>query len=204
METREILFRVGSIIGSQTNYRIAEALGVPPQATSTWKSRNSIPWEHLYSFCKREKVSFRWLISGEDEDILPKGYAHVPHYRIAAESGTVKKKVLSTFVWKEDLLHEKFGKLSFATCDVQGQCMSPTIVEGDIIVMDMMSIKPEGIINGKIYVFVHGPVVVTGRLIWKGTELWASFDNPIFPDQQIERKHFEIIGIALQVVHDMK
>jgi len=204
MEAREILVRIGTIIGSQANYRIAEALGVPPQATSTWKSRNSIPWEHLYDFCRREKVSLRWLISGEEEDILPKGYVHVPLYRIAVASGTVMKKVLGTFVWKEDWLDEKFGRLNFATCEVQGQCMSPIIVEGDIIVMDMTSIRPEEVINGKIYLFVHGPVVVLGRLIWKGPELWASFENPIFPNQQIERKHFEIIGIALQVIHDLK
>jgi hypothetical protein len=203
MSTREIFNRIGTIIGSQANKKIAEALGVAPQATSGWKERNSIPWKHLYEFSRLRGISLKWLISGQEEDILPKGYYSMPHYEFSVGNGKVKRKVVSRFVWKEDWLRAKFGGINFGTTTVPGAWMDPFIKEGDLILLDMSPIAANEIVNGKIYTFAHTPVILTGRLFWKGQELWAAFDNPMCPEQMLNTKTFQVIGKAIQVIHDL-
>jgi hypothetical protein len=67
LNTKQILRRVGMIIGSDENARIAEALGVAAQVCTNWKTRNTIPWAELFEFCQRVDVSLDWLITGREK-----------------------------------------------------------------------------------------------------------------------------------------
>lgn len=68
LNTREILKRVGDIIGSQENKKIAEALKTKPTTCSNWKTRNAIPWEKLFAFVEKRTLSFYWLLTGKETD----------------------------------------------------------------------------------------------------------------------------------------
>lgn len=67
MKIQDILQRVGEIIGSDKNIAIAKALQVAPQTSSTWKTRQTIPWKELYVFCNKRGVSMEWLLTGEGQ-----------------------------------------------------------------------------------------------------------------------------------------
>jgi hypothetical protein len=67
LNTKQILRRVGMIIGSDENARIAEALGVAAQVCTNWKTRNTIPWAELFEFCQRVDISLDWLITGREK-----------------------------------------------------------------------------------------------------------------------------------------
>jgi len=67
LNTKQILRRVGIILGTDENARIAEALGVAPQVCTNWKTRNTIPWPELHAFSHRSGVSLDWLITGREK-----------------------------------------------------------------------------------------------------------------------------------------
>ena len=67
LNTKQILHRVGMIIGTDENVRIAEALGVAAQVCTNWKTRNTIPWVELFEFSQRVDISLDWLITGREK-----------------------------------------------------------------------------------------------------------------------------------------
>ncbi|MCP3922752.1 MAG: hypothetical protein GY714_09230 [Desulfobacterales bacterium] len=46
------------------NEIISKALSVKSNTVSAWRKRNTIPWDSLYVFAKKNKISFTWLIDG--------------------------------------------------------------------------------------------------------------------------------------------
>jgi hypothetical protein len=70
LQIQEILARIAIIIKSDANEEFAKALKVKPSTSSSWKTRNTIPWDDLYAFCEERKVPFGWLLTGKDQDGL--------------------------------------------------------------------------------------------------------------------------------------
>ena len=63
----EVLKRVSSLIGANTDKSLAEGLGVSPQTLSTWKRRNTIPYERLIQFALDQKISLDELLLGKSD-----------------------------------------------------------------------------------------------------------------------------------------
>lgn len=66
MDITEILQRVSQVIKDESNKGIANALKVAPTTSSTWKDRNTIPWQNLFDFAARNNVSLDWLLTGKE------------------------------------------------------------------------------------------------------------------------------------------
>lgn len=63
----EIVDRIRSLKGLRTDAEVASALDMTTTALSNHKTRRSIPYEALSTFCDKEKVSLDWLLTGEGE-----------------------------------------------------------------------------------------------------------------------------------------
>lgn len=68
LNSKNILKRVGIVLGSNKNKDIADALGVDSQVCTNWKTRNTIPWVELFNFSKERSVSMDWLLTGKEKD----------------------------------------------------------------------------------------------------------------------------------------
>lgn len=60
-----IIDRIKQTFGSANDSEVARLLGVLPKKLAVWKLRNTIPYEELMQFCKKETISFEWLLTGE-------------------------------------------------------------------------------------------------------------------------------------------
>jgi len=89
----QILNRVGTIIHSQKNEKIAGALSATPQTCSNWKTRKAIPWIELFNFAIKYDVKLDWLLTGKE---------HTP----AKQSDEIKeiKQLKETLEIKEEIL----------------------------------------------------------------------------------------------------
>lgn len=61
----EIVERIKKLKGYKTDREVAESLKMTLGALSNHKTRRTIPYDALSSFCESEGVSFDWLLTGE-------------------------------------------------------------------------------------------------------------------------------------------
>jgi len=66
LSIKQILERVGIVIKSQKNEKIAEALNAQPQTCSNWKTRNAMPWVELFEFSIKHNIQLDWLLTGQE------------------------------------------------------------------------------------------------------------------------------------------
>ena len=93
---------------------------------------------------------------------------------------------------------------NFASFRVSGEWMTPTIQEGDNILVDMDKNILNEIQEGKIYTFSESKWIKVKRLYRKGDELWSSCDNKEFQDDPIDLNIFSLIGKVVWVGHVLK
>jgi hypothetical protein len=57
LNTKDIIGRVGKVLGTTRNRTISNELGVNPQVCTKWKTRNKIPWVELFRFSQNHETS---------------------------------------------------------------------------------------------------------------------------------------------------
>jgi hypothetical protein len=62
---KEIIESIKSLKGIHTDNEVAQLLDIKGKTLATSKSRNSIPFGELFSFCGKEGISFDWLLTGQ-------------------------------------------------------------------------------------------------------------------------------------------
>ena len=61
----EIINRIKNNFGCSSESDVAKLIGISKHALSNHKSRGSIPYEALFTFCLKENISFDWLFTGK-------------------------------------------------------------------------------------------------------------------------------------------
>ncbi len=74
LNTKEILKRIGVVINSNKNKDIALSLESEPTTCSNWKTRNAIPWEELFTFSQKHKISLDFLLTGKQQNNFMSGW----------------------------------------------------------------------------------------------------------------------------------
>lgn len=74
MKLDDIYNRIGDKIharrrknGEYVKADIAKELKVTPQDISNWAFRNKFPWEELFTFSQKHKISFDFLLTGKQQ-----------------------------------------------------------------------------------------------------------------------------------------
>ncbi len=60
----EIIERLKSCKGYESDADLARDLGVPPKKLGVWKLRNTVPLEELTTFCRHNNCSLEWALTG--------------------------------------------------------------------------------------------------------------------------------------------
>ncbi len=61
----DVIDRVLEIKKFKTDAKLAEYLEVAASTLTSWRTRNSIPFEKIIAFCKYEKISMDYIFTGE-------------------------------------------------------------------------------------------------------------------------------------------
>jgi len=64
----DILNRLKSALAASTDKELADLLGIKKATLSNWRTRNSIDFPLVFSFC--EHINIDWLITGRGEQAL--------------------------------------------------------------------------------------------------------------------------------------
>jgi|GEM_PF-1825412 len=224
----EILDRIAHIKGYKTENKIAELFSVSPSTVSTWKLRNSIPYEKVIAFCEESNLSLDYVINGEGELYLDErgiepvyrtrhygpgleDFTLVPKYKVRLSGGP------GNYVLEEDMEHHLVFKTTWlkrrcpgngcGLFTVTGDSMAPHVTEGDIVLVDMAKNQPLDIVDGKIYAFSEWETVKIKRLMRQGPKIMAQSDNilNIGPSMiEVDIGQFRLIGKIVWVGHEVR
>ena len=61
---REILDRLKEIEGAKFDSDVAVPLEITKRNLANYKERGSIPWDKIFTYCRKNKVSMEWLVNG--------------------------------------------------------------------------------------------------------------------------------------------
>lgn len=61
---RGIIERICKLEGLANEVDVAGPLQVNPRNVAAWKSRKSVPWLHLETYCRKKGLSLEWMVYG--------------------------------------------------------------------------------------------------------------------------------------------
>jgi len=66
-ETKQILNRLMTVFNVDTDSSLSAIIKIPARTISTWRTRNSTPYELCLSVAKEKNLNLNWLLTGEGE-----------------------------------------------------------------------------------------------------------------------------------------
>jgi phage repressor protein C with HTH and peptisase S24 domain len=177
---------------------VARLLGLKPKTLATAKSRNSLPFEELASFCNKEDVSLDGLLGLAHK----KGLLKISEEENASLYNNVKKLDVFTLAGagtpKELTEHEpidtiyvpiSFAGHSIVPVKVRGDSMYPLIHDGAVVGVDR---EDRQIISGGLYAiwFPYEGAVIK-RLFMGLDRVELKSENPIHPTLLIPLKELD-------------
>lgn len=192
-ESKIILERIKRFLGIKTDVQLASIMKVAQSTISTWKERNNLDWKLIFASCK--EVSIDWLLTGEGpmkrDDIAesPSEFVHIPHYNVATSAGAgsmvESENVDKYLAFRSEWIHGtlRANPANLFILHVAGDSMTPTIVDGDTILVDKSQDKP---VSGRIYVISvdHSLLVKRIRILPDGV-LAVSDASDVYPPIRI-------------------
>jgi len=134
---------------------VAIALGIPQATFATMKSRNSVPYEEILSFCAKYKISINWLFFDQATEMLleeTNKFMQVRYYsNIQASAGG------GAFNFDEDHIVLDIDRnimesissntQNYEAINIDGDSMEPTLKDGSIAFIDrgVRDISKDGI-----------------------------------------------------------
>jgi len=123
---------------------VATALGIPQATFATMKSRNSVPYEEILSFCAKYKISINWLFFDQATEMLleeTNKFIQVRYYsNIQASAGG------GAFNFEDDYVVLDIDKnimdtvsptdKNYEAINIDGDSMEPTLKDGSIAFID--------------------------------------------------------------------
>lgn len=201
---KEILERISERTGFKKDVDIASVLGVPKTTLSTWKQRNSIPYEMLIEYAKREQIALDWLILGRDlsdkhgyiPSLMP-NFCLIPRYdvEVSAGSGIVPDSELESgaLAFSEDWIRKQhLNKQSLALVSVTGDSMEPRLKTNDLVLIDM---SKKSIVSGQAFVIrINEELLVKYLQQLPNGQIQVNSQNPIYTPYIVEASELIIIG----------
>lgn len=162
LNAENILDRVAKILNTKSDRQTALRLDVKPQTFANWKSRDSLPWERLYRLAIEEGINFDWLVTGEgpirseDQESL---FARVPKHKARLSGGggswafSDAGEVDYHVAFRRDWLSRIAPVNRLVALEVEGDSMSPSIGNRDLVLVDTSKNRISEVLSGKIYAF---------------------------------------------------
>ncbi|MBN2825593.1 MAG: LexA family transcriptional regulator [Campylobacterales bacterium] len=123
---------------------VATALGIPQATFATMKSRNSLPYEEILSFCAKYKISINWLFFDQDTQMLLEQtnkfvqVRYFPNIQASAGGGALNFEEDYTTLDVDKNLIEKIlpSNKIYEAINIEGDSMEPTLRDGSVVFID--------------------------------------------------------------------
>lgn len=177
---------------------LSEAIDVSTSTFNAWMAGGSSPGlDNLVRIQEVTGISVQWLATGQEPMVLGAegnrlpavagqvdGFVYVPRYDVRAGAGAgqiVESENLKGFVaFREDWVRTRLRRnpINLKVIEAFGDSMSPTISDGDIMLVDTSEDRVRG---AAIYIVLAGNEVIVKRVELKidGT-LEVKSDNPAY------------------------
>ncbi|MFK4442032.1 hypothetical protein ABH944_002477 [Caballeronia udeis] len=191
-----IVDRMKDVVGVSKDVELAEVIGASRSTPAVWKIRDRVPYAECAAIAEKYGVSLDWLILGRGLPGIeePESFLHLP---VAAtpDSGYVEFPAFDmpsfidgeTAQWSMRLPREWVEREGLSTADtiamrIPGNCMAPTISDGDVVLVDR---RPRDI-DGVYIVRVGESLRVRRVQRMYGGALHLLCDNPDYETDVID------------------
>jgi len=203
--------RIRELRGDMHLDQLADKLGVHPNTVRNYESGKRTPdTEFLARLLEKfPGTNPGWLLTGEGarqkgDAQAQEGYVMFPRYELQAGAGPgrlVESEQVVDFVsFKEDWVRNylRVPRQNLALLDVKGDSMSPTMNDGDLILVDLRSSRLE---DSAIYVIQFDDALLVKRIQrrFDGTVVIIS-DNPVYEPEIILKERAESLRIVGRVI----
>lgn len=212
-DIEECFGRLKIFFGVKTDKELAEKLKMSPQNLNNRKQMTgSFPFVWVASAAKEHGISLDWILFGE------KGEKHSPCFcldefsliplykaRLSCGDGSlqVSDETETAVAFRNDFLHRKGNSSHLCLLTVEGDSMSPSLNDGDVVLVDLSKNNPLSISDGKIYAFRERHEIKAKRLSWLGNKLRVNSDNKMYDPYFVEDiSGFVLFGLVLWVGHE--
>ncbi len=209
-KTTDILNRVYAILNITDDKEFCGIYEIKPNTLSTWRTRNTIPYELLLKISKEQNISLDSIFFGKmrinDDNLQLRYYTDVA---AAAGYGTINSKLEYTeIVISKKFACEALGLPPLTRLDiikVIGDSMEPFIHNGDVIAVDVSKNKLELVKNGDIVVINLDGEIYCKKLLKQPfvNEIVLSSMNSFYKDIVVNIDQIncaEIIGVVCKAI----
>jgi phage repressor protein C with HTH and peptisase S24 domain len=207
-DVKKILERFKQALNIYTDSSLAEYLGIKPNTISTWRARNTIDFELLFSKC--EDININWLLTGEGEPYisgnLGSEYALVPVIEGYISAGAGLYPVEHSEIklaFRKDWISRYGDYKKMSLIYVKGDSMEPTIYDGDIVLVNHNVTHISK--NGAIYAIVIDNLIMIKRLQKIGNnKVLVISDNQKYPAYETKESELNINGQVIWFGHEIE
>ncbi len=210
----EIIETIKELKGLKTDIEVAKLLGIKSKTLATAKTRNSIPFKELASFCSKEGVSLDLvMIKEEDQQRDKEGdlgvresgivygkskeFVSIPqvHGKIGAGGGLIPNNCIEMRIaFRRDWIQRKGNPQNMSLIRVIGDSMEPTLESGDCVLIDHSRnyVDP----HGGIYAIVVHEEIMLKRLqvLYPLGKIRVISDNSKYQPVEVEPDLLKING----------
>lgn len=211
----EIIERIKQICFCQTEGDVAKAIGISKSALSNHKSRGSLPFEALLTFCVKNGVSTDWLfmgfgspsmdmMDGESQNLpdslASSDFLELPRVKSSYQSEETTRNFVVSRDWVKSVLDADPNQLKLLT--IFDDSMKPTLENGDQVILDCKYANNGKVLPDGIYALNIDDQLMVKRLqkLPKGILRIVS-DNTSYETFQMNLKdNTEVISVVGKVV----
>ena len=199
-KTETILHRIYKKLNINKDSEFCRKYDIKANTLSTWKKRDSIPFELIESISQNENISLDYILFGKDNNstntnnneykieklsLKASAGAGIENFEVFSDGYLYVPKWLFKTPQKED---------SLKIIEVVGDSMEPTIEDGAFVIID----TTQKLISDGIYAILMGEEVLIKRLqIKPNGNILIKSDNPKYDDFCYDPKSNDV---ALRVI----
>jgi phage repressor protein C with HTH and peptisase S24 domain len=189
---------------------VATALGIPQATFATMKSRNSVPYEEILSFCAKYKISINWLFFDQATEMLLEEtnkfmqVRYYPNIQASAGGGAFnfeEEEPLILDIDRNIMESISSSNKSYEAINIHGDSMEPTLKDGSIAFIDreIQEISKDGIF---VAATTAGLFVKRIRKRMDGNIELIS-DNQAYSSEILTPSEVEIVGRVIGTVESL-
>jgi len=183
-DIENIIERMKQVTETKTDLELAAVLGIRSNTISTWRKRQSIPYEHLDHLAQAKSIPLDWLL---DEGSAKRCQRGVPLLRSLPQNWPdTSPEDIETYLQLPEARPSQWALRA------RGQSMAPTVQHGDLVLFENDAATQTAI--GNLVVARSGMGEVLVRWLRERTNEWFLVsDNPEYGTAPITEAD-EVLG----------
>ena len=189
-----VLTRLSELYGVNQLKELSLALGYDKSWATNTKRRGGIPYDACAKAVEEFKVSFDFLIYGDEKSNLPTDQIQIPFYEISASAGSgelvLSEEMNSLVSFDTNFLRNELHvdpKQTFLML-VRGDSMTPTLNNNAVM---MVNREIDGFSDGIYVIRMDGSLIVKRLQVIPNGVIKVISDNKDYQTYEINKKDFE-------------